>query len=98
MPFNRSYEDFDRQRYADSRDYFIGLAKLVVGEPLSTHIIKTLTPSGKTRYLVVDRSVIPDEGDTVIVRTDYGLKVGRLKRAAPAKCIWGKVVWFIQEG
>jgi hypothetical protein len=62
MPFNSSYRDFDRQRYIDSRDYFIGLAKLVVREPLSTHIVKTTTPSGKISYLVVDRSITPDEG------------------------------------
>ena len=98
MPFDSSYKDFNKLRYMDSRDYFASLAKFIVKEPLSTHIIKTATPSGKPRYLVVDRASVPDEWDMAIVCTDGGLRIGRLKRAIPVKNIWGKVIWFIQEG
>lgn len=98
MPFNSSYVDFDRHRYADSREYLAGLARLMVKEPLSTRIIRTATGTGKTRYLVVDCSQIPDEGDMAVICTDYGLKAGRLKRVSSKKNIWGKVVWLIQEG
>jgi hypothetical protein len=82
----------------DSRDYFIALAKLIVKDPLSAHIFKTLAPSGKSRYLVVDRASVPEEGDMVVACTGGGLRVGRLKRAVSMKNIWGKVVWLIQEG
>jgi hypothetical protein len=98
MPFSNSYKDFAKLKYADSRDYIAGLARFIVKDPLSTHIIKTAAPSGKTRYLVVDRASVPDEGDMAIVCTDNGLRIGRLKRAVPMKNIWCKVVWFIQEG
>ncbi|MDR0653644.1 MAG: hypothetical protein LBG12_10130 [Synergistaceae bacterium] len=98
MPFDSSYKDFDKLRYMDSRDYFASLAGFIVKEPLSTHIIKTTAPSGKVRYLVVDRASIPGEGDMAVVCTDGGLKVGRLKRAISTKNIWGKVIWYIQEG
>jgi hypothetical protein len=98
MPFNSSYKDFDKLRYADSREYFAGLAKYIVKEPLSTHIIKTASASGKTRYLVVNRAALPEEGDMAMVCTDHGLRVGRLKRAVSLKDIWGKVIWVIQEG
>jgi hypothetical protein len=98
MPFDNSYKDFDRQRYLDSRDYLAGLARLIVKEPLSTHIIRTAMPDGKTRYLVVDRAAIPEEGDIALVCTDNGLRVGRIKRIGSARDIWGKVIWYIQEG
>ena len=98
MPFDNSYKDFDKQGYADSRDYFVSLGKVIVKEPLVTHILKTASPSGKTRYLVVDRSIIPEEGDMAIVCTDNGLRIGRVKRLSSVKNIWGKVVWVIQEG
>ena len=98
MPFSNSYRDFDGFKRPDSRDYFASLAKFIVREPLSTHIFRTVTPSGKTRYLVVDRAAVPGEGDMALVRTDNGLMVGRLKRAVPMKNIWGKVIWYIQEG
>jgi hypothetical protein len=98
MPFNNTYTDFDKQRYPDSRDYFISLAKFIVKEPLSTHIVKTVTPFGKIRYLVIDRARVPAEGDMVIACTDRGLRVGRLRHAASMKNIWGKVIWSIHEG
>jgi hypothetical protein len=98
MPFDSSYRDFDRQRYIDSRDCFAELAKLVVREPLVTHIVRTVTPSGKIRYLVVDKSKVPGEGDLAVVCTDTGLKVGRIRRLASMKNIWGKIVWVLQEG
>jgi hypothetical protein len=97
VPFSNGYKDFDKLRYADSREYFAGLAKYIVKEPLSTHIIKTASPSGKTRYLVVDRAALPEEGDMVIACTDNGLRIGRLKRAVSPRAIWGKVVWALQE-
>ncbi|MDR1515093.1 MAG: hypothetical protein LBS45_05305 [Synergistaceae bacterium] len=98
MPFGSSYTDFDRHKYIDSRDYLIGIAKIIVREPLSTHIVKTAAPGGKIRYLVVDRSQIPGEGDMAVVRTDSGFKAGVVKRAVLAGNAWGKVIWFIQEG
>jgi hypothetical protein len=98
MPFSNGHKDFDKLRYADSREYFAGLAKYIVSEPISTHIIKTASPSGKICYLVVDRGKVPDEGDMVVVCTDNGLRVGRLKRAVSRKDIWGKVIWTLQEG
>ncbi|MDR1579482.1 MAG: hypothetical protein LBS35_03935 [Synergistaceae bacterium] len=97
MPFDSSYRDFDRQRYIDSRDFFAGLAKVIVKEPLSTHIVRIAAPSGKTRYLVVDRSKIPAEGDIAVIRTDNGLRIGRVRRLASLKNIWGKVIWILQE-
>jgi hypothetical protein len=98
MPFDNSYKDFDKHEYADSRDYFVSLGKVIVKEPLATHILKTASPSGKTRYLVIDRSIIPEESDMAIVCTDNGLRIGRVKRVSSVKNIWGKVVWVIQEG
>jgi hypothetical protein len=98
MPFSNSYTDFDKHKYIDSRDYLIGLARIIVQEPLSTHIVKTVTPGGKTRYLVVDKSQTPGEGDMAVVCTDSGFRVGMVKRAVSAGNALGKVIWFIQEG
>jgi hypothetical protein len=99
MPFDSSYVDHDRQRYTDSQDYLVGLAKRIVRDPVSTHVIKTTTSTGKIRFLVVDKSKIPGEGSLVIVATSQGFKVGRIKRAVPRKYIWGTIVWILrQEG
>jgi hypothetical protein len=98
VPFDSSCVDFDRHKYADSRDYLVGLARIIVKEPLSTHIVRTRTLSGKTRYLVIDRAQAPAEGDIAVICADSGLKAGRLRRVTSREDIWGKVVWVIEEG
>ncbi|MDR1020718.1 MAG: hypothetical protein LBL73_08165 [Synergistaceae bacterium] len=98
MPFDSSYTDFDKHRYSDSQDLLAGIARRIVRDPLATHVIKTATPSGKTRYLVVDRARTPEEGSLVIAVTDCGLRLGRVRRAVSMKHIWGTVTWFLQEG
>jgi hypothetical protein len=98
MPFDSSYIDHDKQRYIDSQDYFAAIAKRVVCDPLSTHVIKTTTQAGKTRFLVVDRARVPNEGNLVIVTTEHGLRLGRVKRHVSMDNIWGTVIWFLEEG
>jgi hypothetical protein len=98
MPFNSSYKDYDKLRYLNARDFFRNLANVVIRDPLSTHIIKMSARDDKVRYIIVDRSQSPDEGDIAVVCTPRGLRVGRIKRADPREDIWGKVVWYIQEG
>jgi hypothetical protein len=61
----------------DAMDKYIALAPYVVREPLSTHLIESRSPSGKMRYLIVDRAVAPQEGGIVILNTLNGLKIGR---------------------
>jgi hypothetical protein len=100
MPFDSSYIDHDRQRYTDSQDYLVGLAKRIVRDPVSTHVIKTTTQSGKIRFLVVDRSRVPEEGSLVVVATDNGFRIGRLKRriaAKKAEYLFGTIVWSLQQ-
>lgn len=98
MPFDSSYIDHDKQRYIDSQDFLAGLARNIIRDPLSVHVIKTYTESGKIRYLIVDKARIPEEGDFAVVAGDNGLRVGRLRRKVTTQDIWGKVIWFLQEG
>jgi hypothetical protein len=98
LPFDSSYSDFDKHRFIDAREYFISLARIIVKEPLATHIVRTTAPSGKTRFFVVDRSAVLEEGDIAVVCTDHGLRAGRIKRLASMNHVWGKIVWVIQEG
>jgi hypothetical protein len=97
MPFNSSYKDYDKLRYLNARDCFRNLAGIIVRDPLSTHLIKTVTREGKIRYLVVDRAQFPEEGDLAVICTPHGLRVGRLKRLVSSEDAWGKIIWFIQE-
>ena len=55
MPFDSSYTDHDKVRYFDSQDFLVSIAKKIIRDPLSTHVIKTATRSGKIRFLIVDR-------------------------------------------
>ena len=98
MPFDDSYIDHDKQRYLDSQDYLVGIAKKIIRDPLSTHVIKTCTSSGKIRFLIVDRICIPTEGDIAVVSGDYGLRAGRVKRKIIGRDIFGEVIWILQEG
>jgi hypothetical protein len=97
VPFDSSYADHDKQRHLDSRDFLAGIARRIIRDPLSTHVIKTATRSGKTRYLVVDRTRIPAEGSFVLVATDNGLRLGRTRRAVSMEHIWGTVIWLLRE-
>jgi hypothetical protein len=94
MPFNNANIDRERNVPADSREMLEMLARSVVREPLSTHIIKTWTKSGKLRYLVVDRSFPPSNGCLALFATDGGFRVGRYH---DADRVWGTVIWFLQE-
>jgi hypothetical protein len=98
MPFNSSYKDYEKTRYLNARDKFRELANVIIGDPLSTHIIKTATQDDKIRYLVVDRGQVPKEGDVAVASTPKGLRVGRLKKEMASENVWGKVIWYIQEG
>ena len=98
MPFDGSYIDHDKQRYLNSQDYLIGIARQIIRDPLSTHIIKTCTNSGKIRFLIVDRACIPTEGDIAVVSGENGLRAGRITGDVTGKDIWGKVIWYFQEG
>ena len=98
MPFDGSYIDHDKQRYLDSRDYLAGIARKIIRDPLSTHVIRTCTTSGKIRFLIVDRASIPTEGDIAVVSGDNGLRAGRIKGDVTGKDIWGKIIWFLQQG
>ena len=98
MPFDGSYIDHDKERYLDSQDYLAGIARKIIRDPLSTHVIKSYTSSGKIRFLIVDRSRVPAEGDIAVVSGDNGLRVGRIKGKIIGRDILGKVIWFLQEG
>jgi len=98
MPFDGSYIDHDQSRYLDSQDCLVEISKKIIRDPLSTHIIKTRTKSGKIRFLIVDRTSIPEDGDVAVVISDNGLRVGRLRGKTTRGIIWGKVTWFLQQG
>jgi hypothetical protein len=98
MPFNNSYIDPEHDVPRDARDRFISLAPMVVREPVSTHIAECRSPSGKRRYLVIDRAVTPQEGGIVVLSTLNGFKVCRYKTGIPLRSVWGTVVWYLQQG
>ena len=98
MPFDGSYIDHDKQRYLDSQDYLVGIARNIIRDPLSVHVIKTHTKSGKIRFLIVDRTCAPDDGDIAVISGDNGLRAGRITGDVTSKDIWGKVIWVLQEG
>jgi hypothetical protein len=97
MPFNSSYRDFDKSRYLDAREQVRNLANIIVRDPLSTHIIK-MSVNGHARYLVVDRAMMPGDGDIAVICTPRGLRAVTVKQVVPEEDIWGKVTWYIQEG
>ena len=98
MPFGGSYIDHDKQRYLDSQDYLAGIVRKIIRDPLSVHVIKTHTSSGKICFLIVDRTRVPIEGDIAVVSGDNGLRAGRVRGKIIGKDIFGKVIWFLQEG
>ena len=98
MPFINSHIDPERGLPPDARSHFESLSRTIVKEPLSTSIIRTQSPTGRIRYLIVDRAVQPEEGDLIVVAADYRFKVGRYANSIPLSKVWGTVVWFLQEG
>ena len=73
MPFDGSYIDHEKSRYQDSQDCLVEISKKIIRDPLSTHVIKTRTKSGKIRFLIVDRTRVPEDGDIAVVSTDNGI-------------------------
>ena len=98
MPFDGSYIDHDKGKYFDSQDYLVAVARRIIRDPLSTHVIKTETKEGKIRFLIVDRKSIPEEGDIAVISGDFGYKAGRVKGRITANNVFGKVVWILQQG
>jgi len=96
MPFNNSYIDAEKMSYADSRDYFCSLAPWIVKEPVTTQIVKT-SRHGKTLYLVIDRSMKPEEGALVVIETMTNFKVKRYTRDT-AGLVWGTITWMLRQG
>jgi hypothetical protein len=97
MPFQSSYQDFEKMRYLNAREQFMRLGQIIVRDPLSTHIIKVSDPAGKTCFLVVDRARLSVEGDLALLCTVQGLRFGKVKQTSSAEDIWGKVMWTIKE-
>jgi hypothetical protein len=97
MPFQSSYQDFEKLRYLNAREQLMRLAQIIVRDPLSTHIIKVSNSSDKICYLVVDRSSLPKEGDLALLCSEQGLRFVKVNQIPPMKDIWGKVIWRIQE-
>jgi hypothetical protein len=98
MPFDSSYIDGEKYEYRDSQDKLVEIAKRIVREPISTHIVKTRQVNGKVRFLVIDRSVTPQIGALVVVWVGNGFKVGRLKGPIKRDRIWGTVTWLLDQG
>ena len=99
MPFVNSYLSVERERQNDAQERFKALAGKVIKEPLSSHIVETRTREGKTRYLIVDRSVRPEEGCLIVFAADSSLRVRRYKpEDTPIERVWGVVVWFLEQG
>jgi hypothetical protein len=96
MPFGNAVSH--KQSFTDPREKFVALASMVVREPVSTHIVKSRSPSGRIRYLIVDRAVVPREDGIVVLATASGLKVSRYKADIPLSHVWGTVVWYLQQG
>jgi hypothetical protein len=84
--------------HRDSREEFAALAAAAVKEPVSTHIVRSRSPSGKVRYLAVDRNAAPREDGIVLIVTRSGFKVCRYRDGIPLKYVWGTVVWYMQQG
>jgi hypothetical protein len=97
MPFQSSYQDFEKQRYLNAREQFMNLGQIIVRDPLSTHIIKVSTSTDKICYFVVDRSRLPAEGDLALLCTDRGLRFVKVNQMPAMEDIWGKVIWTIRE-
>jgi len=98
MPFVNSYLDVEKKKPDDAREYLRDLAARIVQEPVATHIVETKTRTGKTRFLVIDRSLIAQPGDLIVYATDTRLTVRRLTPDMPPERIWGAVAWFIEQG
>lgn len=98
MPFANSYIDNPHEHMPDTMRCFADLATLVIRNPLATFIFRAKTKENKTRFLIVDRSVRPDFGNRIIVTTDHGLKEAFMDDATSACCIWGTVVWILEQG
>ena len=99
MPFDGSYIDHEKSRYQDSQEYLVDLARKIIRDPLTTHVIPSHTPSGKRRFLVVDKTRTPEEGDIAVLAGEKGIRCGRLKGKITSKgtIIWGKVTWILEE-
>lgn len=99
MPFVNSYLSVEKERPEDAREYFRALAGKVVPEPLSSHIVKSKTRTGKIRYLIIDRNVLPSEGCLIVYASDSGFSVRRYEQGkTPAERVWGVVAWFLEQG
>ena len=98
MPFDASYIDHDKGKYFDSQDYLVAVARKIIRDPLSTHVIKMETKEGKIRFLIVDRKSIPKGGEIAVISGDFGYKAGRVKSGITANNVFGKVIWILQEG
>ncbi|MDR1965963.1 MAG: hypothetical protein LBQ36_04585 [Synergistaceae bacterium] len=98
MPFDKRFAHSKKDAPPDARDRFAALAPMVVREPISTHIVASRSPSGKRRYLVVDRAVAPQDGDIVLMSMRNGFNVGRYRAGIPIESVWGTVVWYLQQG
>jgi hypothetical protein len=97
MPFQGSYQEFEKLRYLNTREQIMRLARIIVRDPLSTHIIKASNAPDKICYLVVDRSTLPREGDLALLCSEHGLRFAKVNQIPPMQDIWGKVIWRIQE-
>ena len=101
MPFVNSYlsVENEKSRANDARERFKSLASKVVKEPVSTHICESRTREGKTRYLIVDRGVRPEDGCLILYAADNSFRVRRYEaEKTPIERVWGVVVWFLEEG
>ena len=98
MPFESSFIDPGRGLPPDSREFFAGLAPLVVREPISTCIIKSATRNGRRRYLVVDRAHTPEEGELIVVAARNRHKLAKYVPTIAPHAIYGTVLWVLQEG
>ena len=98
MPFENSYLDIDRKKPDNAREHLQALAPRIVQNPVSTHIIKGKTSSGKARFYVVDCELTPHPGDLIVYAHDSRFTVRRLTNDTARERIWGTVAWFIEQG